>query len=87
MKPSTLKMLREKYPKFTPHQLKVIVNYHLRSMERRISNNTTFDMTVPKFGRIHTHGNAKNKAYELRIKKFTKRHRRLNKFSDNTLLF
>lgn len=87
MKLSTLKILEAKYPRFTQHQLKVIVNYHLRSMERRMSNNTTFDMTVPKLGRIHTHGNAKNKAYQLRIKKFTKRINRLNKFSDSTLLF
>lgn len=87
MKASTLKILEAKYPKFTPHQLRVIVKYHLRSMEKRMEKNTTFDLTVPKFGRIHTHGNAKNKAYQLKIKKFTKRFNRLFKFEDSSLLF
>lgn len=56
-------------------------------MEKRMEKNTTFDLTVPKFGRIHTHGNAKNKAYQLKIKKFTKRFNRLFKFEDSSLLF
>jgi len=87
MKPSTLAILEKKHPHLTKQQISFIVKFHIGNIGNRVTRNTTFSITVPKLGRIHTHGNAKNKAYSLRIKKFTKRWRHLNKFTDTELLF
>lgn len=87
MKSSTLRLLLSKHPDLTKDQIKIIVSQHLKVINSRISNNTTFNLKIPKFGRIHTHGNSKNKAYVARLKRHKKWRDNKNDFSDKTLLF
>ena len=87
MKAGILKILLSKHPDLTKEHIKIIVNMHLRIINTRISNNTTFKLNVPKLGIIHTHGNAKNKAYKARLKRHKKWRNKKNDFSDKTLLF
>ncbi len=87
MKISTLRILRAKYPEYTDQQIKLVVNTHLKVINQRISNNTTLNILVPSLGRIHTHGNAKNKSYVARLVRYKKWHHNKKDFSDKTLLF
>jgi len=87
MKLSTLKYLESKYPHRSRQELKYIVNTHLVSIFARISKNETVDLTVPKFGTIHTHRNSKNKSYKKILVRHVRWYKNKTDFSDKTLLF
>ena len=87
MKLSTLRAIQQKNPDFTLDQIKLIVNRYLVTISKTLDRSLVFDIKVPKFGRIHTHGNAVDKMKKVAFKAQVKCHRRTADFSDNKLLF
>ncbi len=78
--------LLDKNPKFTKHQIKLIVNSRLKSINKKMQN-ATLDLRIDKFGRIHTHGNSKNPIIQERVNKQNKKAKLKSDFSDKMLLF
>lgn len=87
MKPTTLKILQYKNPELTSDEIKLIINRHLVTINKRIKSNYTLDITIPKFGRIHTHKNAVDVSKKKLHKAQIKCHKRTLMFSDKVLLF
>ncbi len=78
--------LLDKNTKFNKHQIMLVVSSRLKSINKKMQN-ATMDLNVPKFGRIHTHGNAKNPIIAGRVNKQNKKAKLKSDFSDKMLLF
>lgn len=82
-----LHKLKEKHQEYSEEEIRVIIMGNLNTITRTISKSETFKLVVPKFGTIHTHGNAVS---EHRIKEREydrKKSNRMYDFLDKTLLF
>ncbi len=75
-----------KNPKFTKHQIGLVIGAYLKSINKKLHNHT-FSLKVPKLGIIHTHGNAKNKTITKKNKNQYKKNKLKYDFSDKKLLF
>lgn len=71
----------------TEAEVRIVVNKHLSALNRKVQENRNFNLKIPHFGRVHTHGNAK----DIRKIKVNNRMRKIMKerydFSDSKLLF
>lgn len=82
-----LKAIQVKNPKYTEEQIQFLIRRMTGAINRKIRFNSTFNLTVPKLGKIHTHGNAKNKSGVKHNEKIKKRQQLQRDFSINVLLF
>ena len=87
MKTSTLRKLMRMYPQYEEKEIRYIISTHIKTLSNRVYKNTTFNLLVPKLGRIHTHANSKNKAYVAVLAKHKIVRDAKNEFSDKVLLF
>lgn len=74
-------------PKFTKEQISYIIGRYLGSISIKISKSLTFNLNVPKFGRIHTHGNLVDKSQVKLLQKQYKSRQKKRDMSDKNLLF
>jgi nucleoid DNA-binding protein len=81
------KDLMSKHPNLTKEQIQLILNSFLRMINQKLGQNKVVDLSIPNFGRVHTHGRVKDVSRAKRFKAITKGHNRNNKFSDEALLF
>ena len=82
-----LHKLKEKHPEYTEEQIKCVVMRHIGAMNIMFSKAETFKLTINKLGIIHTHGNAVSE-HKIKDRKYHKKNmRKVNNFSDTTLLF
>ena len=87
LKSQLLNKLKEKHPEYTKAQINLVISRRISLMVYKIIQSNVFDITVRKFGRIHTHGNKKNLAKinkNERIRKFVAK--KID-YSDKNLLF
>lgn len=82
-----LKAIQARNPKYTEEQILFLVRRTIGNINRKIRFNSTFKLVVPKLGKIHTHGNAKNKSGDNHNKLIRKRQQLQRDFSINVLLF
>lgn len=78
--------LLDKNPKYNKHQISLVIGAYLKSINKKMQN-PTCNLSVPKFGLIHTHGNAKNPIIQERVNKQNKKAKIKGDFSDERLLF
>lgn len=82
-----LHKLKEKHPKYTEEQIKCVIMRTIGAMNIVFSKSETFKLTINKLGTIHTHGNAVSE-HKIKYRKYHKKNmRKVNNFSDTTLLF
>lgn len=82
-----LKRIQKKHPEYSKEQIKLILTQHLGLLNSKLSRSQTLDLTIPKLGRVHTHGNAINDK-RLNINKTVKLWtRKKTAYSDSQLLF
>jgi len=79
--------LKAKHPEYTEDEIKSVISMHLRILAIKLSKSETFKLSINKLGIIHTHGNAISKHKILERNYHRKNMRKVNNFSDKTLLF
>lgn len=82
-----IKAIQAKNPKYTEAQIQFVIRRMTGNINRKMRFNSTFNLTVPKMGKIHTHGNAKNKSRLRHYKYVKKRNKQIKDLSIKTLLF
>lgn len=87
MTKAQLKAIQVKNPKYTEKQILFLIRRYTGAASRKIRFNSTFDLTIPKLGKIHTHGNAKNKSADRHNQYLKKRQQLQRDFSITVLLF
>lgn len=80
---------KNKLPQYDPKIIDIVVGGYLSKLKRHIGkNNDRLDLNIPKFGRVHTHGNAKALTNLKNNNKKTKKYlKKKHNFSKEYLLF
>jgi hypothetical protein len=82
-----LHKLKEKHPEYSEEEIRTVIMCNLNTITRTISKSETFKLVVPKLGTIHTHGNAVSE-HKIKDRKYHRKNmKKVNNFTDKTLLF
>ncbi len=82
-----LHKLKAKHPEYTEEEIKSVISMHLRILALKLAKSETFKLSINKLGTIHTHGNAVSK-HKITYREYHRKNmRKVNDFSDKTLLF
>lgn len=79
--------IQKKNPEYSLDQIDAVLSKIWEIINKKTSNCQVLDLTIPKLGRIHTHGNTKNKAKIHIFKVIVKANRERYKYDDKQLLF
>lgn len=82
-----LHKIKAKHPEYTTEQIKMVIRGHLAKLNIMLVKGETFNITIPKLGRIHTHGNAVSRAKIIDRNYHRKNMKRIGNFTDKRLLF
>lgn len=82
-----LRRIQKKNPDYSLDKISLVIDNYIANINKKIANCQTINLVVPKLGRIHTHGNSKNKAMAKRIEKNNIKINENFKYSDKQLLF
>lgn len=82
-----LRRIQKKNPEYSLDQIDAVLSKTWEIINKKTSNCQVLDLTIPKLGRIHTHGNTKNKAKIHIFKVIVKANRERYKYDDKQLLF
>lgn len=84
---SLLRRIQKKHPNRSLEEIEIVINVHLGQLNFKLCNCQTIDVTINKFGRIHTHGNSKNKSRAKTMKRIIDFKQNKIEYSDKQLLF
>lgn len=82
-----LHKIQAKHPEYTQEEIKVIIMKHLLVLNFKLGKSDALNLTIPRLGRIHIHGNAISDTrikFNRRVNKFLIKK---NAYSDKRLLF
>ncbi len=65
----------------------MVIQGHINALNFKLCNCQTIDVTIVKLGRIHTHGNSKNKSRAKMVKRIIDFKQNKIEYSDKQLLF
>lgn len=82
-----LHKLKEKHPEYSEEEIRTVIMGNLNTITRTITKSETFKLVVPKFGTIHTHGNAVSE-HKIKDRKYHRKNmNKISLYTDKTLLF
>ncbi len=82
-----LHKLKEKHPKYTEEQIKFIIKSKYSKYIFKIKISKIFKVTIPLIGVFKTHGNKKSKFMEMKNINNQKYLKKIDKHTDEQLLF
>jgi len=82
-----LRRIQKKHPNRSLKEIEIVITQHLNVLNLKLSRTQVANYTIPKLGRIHTHGNVKNKSAK-KVQKYSNKYLRERvKYNDTQLLF
>lgn len=84
---SLLRRIQKKHPNRSLEEIEMVIQGHLTQLNIKLSGCQTIDLTIVKLGRIHTHGNSKNKSRAKTMKRIIDFKQNKIEYSDKQLLF
>jgi len=87
MNKNTLLRIQQKNPNYSLEQIETVINAHIGALNFKIAMCQKLSLTIPKVGRIHTHGNVKNKSDAKKSEYIKEYKAKEYRYSDKELLF
>ena len=84
---SLLLRIQKKNPDKSLKQIELVLRVHLNVLNSKLSISQKFNLTIPKLGKIHTHGNVKSLRVIGRRKTTNEYLAKEFLYSDKNLLF